>query len=202
MIVDLRDYSLAPGTRDNLVERFEALFMDAQERLGATMLGAFRDADLPDRFVFVRACPDLPTRQRVLTEYYERGEQWQENKAEVNSWIVDSDNVLLMRPIAELAPPATGVSVVGMFQRLEHRPLTPGEAELATRDVPRAIQAHGGRLIATFATDPAENNYPRHPIRAGEHGLIWFATFPQLPMIALPTVVQRRLLPISRSRMR
>ncbi len=202
MIVDLRDYTLAPGTREQLVDRFERLFMDAQEQLGATMLGAFRDADLPDRFVFLRACPDLPARQRILTEYYERGAQWQANKAEVNSWIVDSDNVLLTRPISELAPPATGASAVAMVQRLEHRPLTADETAAASREVTRAITTAGGRLLATFATDPAENNYPRHPIRTGEHGLIWFATFPELPMIALPVVLLRRLLPIARSRMR
>jgi len=202
MIVDLRDYTVAPGTRDLLVERFERLFMDAQEQLGATMLGAFRDADLPDRFVFLRACPDLPSRQRILTEYYERGAQWQANKAEVNSWLIDSDNVLFVRPISELAPPASGTSSVAMLQRLERRPLTPGEVELAAGAVTRAIAGAGGRLLATFATDPAANNYPRHPIRTGEHGLVWFATFPALAELAVPTVLCRRLLPIARSRMR
>src|SRR5882724_1518171 len=115
MIVDLRDYTLAPGTRDKLVERFERLFMDEQERLGARMLGAFCDLDRPERFVFLRGCPDFPERKRILTEFYERGAMWQEHKGEVNSWLVDNDNVLFLRPVSEFGPPATGPSVVGMY---------------------------------------------------------------------------------------
>jgi hypothetical protein len=202
MIVDVRDYTLLPGTRDKLVERVETLFMDEQERLGATFLGSFCDADLPERYVWLRAFPDLDTRKQVLIEFYERGAMWKQNRDEVNAWFVDTDDVLLVRPIGELAAPASGASVVAMLQRLEHRPLTDGEAAAARRDVPAAIRAAGGRVLAMFATDPVENNYPRHPIRSGEHGLIWFATFAELPSIALPAVLVRRLLPIPRSRLR
>jgi hypothetical protein len=80
MIVDLRDYTLVPGKLDLLIERFENLFMGEQERLGAQMLGAFRDADDPDRFVWLRGCADLAARQRILTAFYEGGEMWKQHR--------------------------------------------------------------------------------------------------------------------------
>jgi NIPSNAP protein len=200
MIIDIRDYRLAPGKRDQLIERCETLLFDEQERMGARFVGSFRDADDPDRFVFLRAMPDLETRKRVLTAFYSDGEMWRDNRDEVNSWLVDTDDVLLVHPVSEFAAPATGPSVVGMYARVGKQPLA-GADELRL-DVEAAIAAAGGRLLVTLETDPAENNYPRHPIREGEHGLVWFATFAAYRPLALAGVVQRRLLPTARSRMR
>ncbi len=202
MIVDLRDYTLTPGCRDRMIEFFERVALDEQERLGATMLGSFLDADDPNRWVWLRACPDLDARKRILTAFYTDGALWKERRDEVNRWIVDSDNVLLLRPRSELAPPAQGDTTVGMYTHLGSAP--PADATALDRDVRAAIAAAGGRPLVTFATDPAENNYPRHPIREGEHGLGWFATFAadRHRPLALASVAQRRLLPSATSRMR
>ena len=191
MIIDLRDYTTTPGNRDRLIEACERLFFPEQERLGATILGAFRDGDDPDRFVWLRAMPDMETRKRVLTEFYTDGAMWREHRDEVNSWIADSDNVLLARPEGEIAPSATGASVVGMYARLG--PARRGESDVR---VPDTIAAAGGRLLVTLAVEPVENNYPRHPIREGEQGFVWLATF------APNAVVERRLIPTPTSRLR
>jgi hypothetical protein len=204
MIVDLRDYRLAPGARHQLVERCEARFFPEQERLGATVLGTFLDIEDPDRFVWLRAMPDLATRARVLTAFYSDGAMWREQRDEVNAWLVDSDDVLLVRPASELRAPATGASVVGMYSHVGRVPLSAAGAAALESAVAAAIQEAGGRLIVTFATDPAENNYPRHPIRTDEHGLVWFATFPAGAdaRLTLGSVAQRRLVPTAKSRMR
>lgn len=202
MIIDLRDYTVTRDGRDKLIARVEGLLFPEQERMGAHFLGAFRDADDPMRFVFLRAMPDLATRQRVLTEFYGEGEMWRRNRDEVNGWIVDSDNVLLLRPISAIAPPATGPSVVGMYTHLERQPLADTAAAALQEDVARAVADAGGRLLVTLATDPAENNYPKHPIRTGEHGLVWLASFGEHRPLALRSVEQRRLSPTAGSRMR
>jgi hypothetical protein len=41
---------------------------------------------------------------------------------------------------------------------------------------PRFEEA-GGRLLAYFVTEPAANNFPRLPVREGEHVFVWFASF-------------------------
>ena len=202
MIIDLRDYTTAAGARDKLIERCEGLLFDEQERLGATFIGSFRDAENPVRFVFLRGMRDLGTRRRVMTAFYSDGEMWRSNRDQVNSWIVDSDNVLLVRPISAWAPSANGASVVGMYSHIASQPLAAAVAADLERDVAAAVTAAGGRLLVTLATDPAENNYPNHPIRSGEHGLVWFATFETYRPLELLSVEQRRLLPTARSRLR
>jgi hypothetical protein len=202
MIVDIRDYTMVPGGRAKLIERFERLFMDEQERLGAKMLGVFVDADDDSRAIWLRAMPDMDTRQRVLTAFYSDGTMWKQHRDEANTWFVDTDNVLLVRPVGELAAPATTDSTIGMYTHVRPQPLPDDTAAKLQRDVAGAITDAGGRLLATFATDPVDNNYPKHPIRTGEHGLVWFATFSAYKPLAIAQVEQRRLIPTARSRMR
>ena len=65
-----------------------------------------------------------------------------------------------------------------------------------------AIKEGNGRLLVELETDPVENNYPRHPIRTGEHGLIWFATFEKFGSLNLAGVTERHLIPTRTSAMR
>jgi hypothetical protein len=202
VIIDLRDYTTAPGARDRLIDACERLFFPEQERLGAKILGLFRDAGDPNRYVWLRGVPDMETRARVLTAFYTDGAMWKAQRDEVNGWIADSDNVLLMRPVTEIAAPAAEESVVGMYTRVGKAPLADGAA--AWREIPAAIERAGGRLLVTLATDPAENNYPHHPIRTGEHGFVWLATFAPERMrpLGVASIVERRLMPASTSWLR
>lgn len=202
MIIDLRDYTLKPNTRDRFVERCEAVIFPEQERLGATILGMFCDADDQDRIVWLRAMPNMAERQRILTAFYAEGEVWRANHHEVNSWLVDSHNVLLVRPVSDVMPSATDDSIVAMYNRLSQEPPTAAAEE--RDDIAHTISKSGGRLVVKLATDPSENNYPRHPIRTGEFGFVWFATFePELYQpFGLASVEERKLLPTQQSRMR
>jgi hypothetical protein len=201
MIIDLRHYILTPNTRDKFIERCETLLFPEQKRLGATIIGTFRDTHNPNGFVWLRAMPDMKERQRILTAFYTDGEVWKANRIEVNSWIVDSDNVLLVKPVSDLMTPTTDISIVVMYTCLRQEPFTVVE-ELD--DVSRAISGVGGRLLAKLVTDPSENNYPRHPIRTGEFGFVLFATFdPKLYQpLGLSSVKERKLFPTQQSWLR
>jgi hypothetical protein len=202
VIIDLRDYRMAPGMRERLIERLEGVMLDEQERLGATWLGILADADDPDRLVFLRGVPDLAARQRMMTAFYGEGALWKANRAEVNTWLADTDDVLLMRPISAWGRAADGPSIVGMYSHVGRAPLGDAAAAALRRDVEAAVEAAGGRMLVTLATDPAENNYPDQPIRTGEHGLVWLATFAGEPRVTLPSVTRRRFRPTARSRIR
>lgn len=201
MIIDLRDYTTTLTGRDLLIERCESLLFPEQERLGATILGVFRDADQPTRYVWLRGMPDMPTRKKVLGAFYTTGAMWQAHKKEVNAWIVDSDDVLLVRADSEWGHAAEGPSCVGMFTQVSRVPLVDAPSR---EEIEQAIHVCGGRLLVRLATDPVANNYPRHPIRTGETGFVWLATFPLdvVPSLGLPTVTERRLLPSATSRLR
>lgn len=201
MIIDLRDYTVKPEARRRFVDRCESVLFPEQERLGAVIMGFFTDADFDDRVVWLRAMPDLPSRERILTEFYTNGEMWQTHKAEVNEWIIDSDNVLMMHPASDWAAPALGASVVSMYSNVRRGP---ADAAVPDPRVATSIQAAGGRQLITLEVDAAPNNYPRHPVRTGECGHAWFASFDprRYRSLGLSGIAERRLLPTATSRMR
>ncbi len=204
MIIDLRNYTLKPNTRDQFIERCEALIFPEQKRLGATILGTFRDANNPNGIIWLRAMPDMAERKRILTAFYSKGEVWKANRKEVNSWIVDSGNVLLVKPASDLMTTMSNTndhSIVVMYTCLRQEPFN---AFQECDEVSEAIGDIGGRLLVTLETDSSKNNYPLHPIRTGEFGLVWFATFdPKLYQpLGISTVEERKLFPSQQSWLR
>ena len=202
MIIDLRDYTTAPGTRDSLIERCETLFFPEQTRLGARFLGVFRDAEDGNRFIWLRAMPDLDTRRRVLTAFYSDGALWRSQRDEVNGWIVDSDNVLLVRAVSGWVGNDTAASMLAMYTCVRREPIS--DVMDLLRTVASQIERLGGTLLVTLATDPSDNNYPRHAIRTGETGFVWFAGFAAGADCALRVdgITQRSLLPTAQSWLR
>ena len=96
-IVELRQYTLHQRQRDMLIELFERAFIEPQQAVGITVIGQFRDLEDPDRFVWLRGFPDMDTRLAALQAFYS-GPVWQKYRDVANATMVDSDNVLLLRP--------------------------------------------------------------------------------------------------------
>ena len=201
MIIDLRNYTLKPNTRDKFIERCESLIFPEQKRLGATILGTFRDANNPNGIVWLRAMPDMAERKRILTTFYSKGEVWKANRKEVNSWIVDSDNVLLVKPVSDLMRSSKDNSFVVMYTCLRQEPFNMAQ-ELD--DVSGAISNIGGHLLVKLETDPSKNNYPLHPIRTGEYGFVMFVSFDSnlYQPLGLSSIEECKLLPTEQSWLR
>src|SRR5215472_12889100 len=97
-VVELRQYTLHPGRRDDLIGLFERELIEPQEATGMAVVGQFRDTDDPDRFVWLRGFPDMETRAEALGRFY-YGPVWKQHAAAANATMIDSDNVLLLRPV-------------------------------------------------------------------------------------------------------
>ena len=106
-IVELRRYTQHPGRRDELIELFEREFVESQEELGARIVGTFRDVRDPDRFVWIRAFPDMAVRLAALQGFY-GGPVWRAHSAAANATMIDSDDVHLLEPEAGEFEPAAG----------------------------------------------------------------------------------------------
>jgi hypothetical protein len=63
-VVGLRQYTLVPDRRDELIELFDRELIETQEKCGMRILGQFRDLDEPDQFVWLRSFVDLPLQPR------------------------------------------------------------------------------------------------------------------------------------------
>lgn len=188
-VVELREYTLQPGRRDELIELFEREFIEPQEAAGMELLGTFRDARRDDRFVWLRAFTDMDARKRALTEFY-GGPVWQRHRDAANVTMLDSDNVLLLRPRAALD-----------IKRIVRPPLLALTYLDGARPDVEAIERNGGAIVASFETETAPNTFPRLPVREGVRAtvLLTEGIAPEnLP--ALDGIETAELVPTKRSR--
>ena len=96
-IVELRQYTLLPGMRDVLIDLFEAKLVESQETTGMKIIGTFRDLGDETKFVWLRGFGSMDSRGRSLGDFY-GGSVWKSNRDAANRTMVDSDDVLLLRP--------------------------------------------------------------------------------------------------------
>ncbi|MBB6251735.1 NIPSNAP family protein [Nitrospirillum iridis] len=193
-ILELRQYTLKPGQRDVLIDLFDRYFRTGQEALGLRVVGQFRDLDDPDRFVWLRGFTDMRSRAAGLAAFYD-GPVWRAHRQDANATMLDSDNVLLLRPavagtgFADAAPPPTsppggpagsqGLLVVTIYTPFPaHDAIAAQElADAFAHDGAPALAAAGGPVMATFVTTAEANSFPRLPVREGEGVFVTFQAF-------------------------
>jgi hypothetical protein len=182
-IVELRQYTCHAGRRDALIALFEQEFIESQDALGAAVLGTFRDADDPDRFVWLRGFVSMPRRAEALEAFYS-GPIWREHRNAANVTMLDSDNVLLLHPSAagggfDLAarPPGASGEVLAVLHYMDEGLLAPFTAFFEATMRPQ-IAADGAHVLASFVSETSANTFPRLPIRERDRVFAWFARPP------------------------
>jgi hypothetical protein len=154
-ILELRQYTLHPGTRPGFIERFEREFQDTQEAVGIKVLGTFLDLDDPDRFVWFRGFASLDERAASLAAFY-GGPAWAAWGDDANADLIDSDDVLMLRSRPGL--PGMPVSVFGDELAIRVWAVS-SDAEESS--LVAAIDAAGGDVLLSH---PGPNNF-RLPVR-------------------------------------
>lgn len=188
-VIELRQYTLHPGMRETLIGLFEREFVESQEACGARVIGQFRDLDRPDHFVWLRGFADMRGRKQALADFY-GGPVWKAHRDAANATMIDSDDVLLLRPAWSGAgfdhDPATRPdlgSTVASEARFVARvyvfgaPVESDLAEWFRHAVIPLFDELGASTVAVLVTEDAENNFPALPVREGEHVLVWIARF-------------------------
>lgn len=185
-VLELRQYTLKQGKRDVLIDLFEREFVESQEAHGYRIVGTFTDLDRPDRFVWLRAFRDMPSRAAGLGAFY-GGRVWQAHREAANATMVDSDNVLLLHApedgaefdLPNTRPKADEHAAAGLVVATIH--YVNGAADEAAHafntKVAPALERSGIQLLGWFVTEKEPNSFPRLPVREGETVLVWFAGF-------------------------
>jgi hypothetical protein len=183
-VVELRQYTLRPRQRAVLIELFEREFVESQESLGIRLVGQFRDLTDPDRFVWLRGFTDMESRAEALGAFY-GGPMWRTHRGVANATMIDSGNVLLLRPAAagsgfpDRVPTRRTTRPASRVLVTTYHPAGPMEEFkrfFADRVAP-VLASTGGKPVATFETEPAENTFPALPVRTGEKAFVWFSRF-------------------------
>jgi NIPSNAP len=189
-IVELRQYTLHAGMRDTLIELFDREFVESQEATGMVVIGQFRDMDNPDRFVWLRGFADMPARAQALQDFY-GGPIWKTHRDAANATMIDSDNVLLLRPahpksgfdLAQGKRPPTGTTeipkglVVATIYYLKEGAVPKFMNFFERKLKPLLIDANV-TVLGYFVTEKSANTFPALPVREGANVFVWFASFP------------------------
>ena len=188
-IVELRMYTLHTGRRDELIELFEREFIETQEAVGIQVIGQFYDLDDPNRFVWLRGFNNMSARGQSLSAFYD-GPIWKAHREAANATMIDSDNVLLLRPAHRISgfslkdthrpPPGSRVNQAGFLMATIYYFGAPVKSEFISyfeNTMQITLLETGAFVLAYFITEESLNTFPRLPIREGEHVFVWFAGF-------------------------
>lgn len=74
-IVEMRSYKIKPGKRAEFIQIFLTKSLPAHQEIGMKIIGPFLAIDDPDTFFFMRAFPDLASRDAMKSKFYD-GELW------------------------------------------------------------------------------------------------------------------------------
>lgn len=182
-VIDLRQYALVPGRRDELIQLFDDHFVDGQEAVGIHVLGQFRDLDDPDQFVWLRGYDSMPARAEGLARFY-YGPVWQAHREHANAMMIDTDNALLLEPLEPSSAWPDGQvgqgsrsseGIVAIKVAYVDGELTATDDDLALRAAGVLSEA-GAEVVGPFRTHVAANNFPLLPLR-DERVLVWVMRF-------------------------
>ena len=175
-LIELRQYTLHVGKRDTLIELFEREFIKGQADAGMRVIGQFYDLDRPDHFVWIRAFADMQQRKAALEKFY-FGPVWQTHREAANATMIDSDNVLLLKPVQgfssfERQKTADGLLVVLVYPVANLKSATAFYAH----QLEPILQTANAEILATYFTESSHNTFPELPVRT-EAVFVCFARF-------------------------
>lgn len=183
-VFELRRYTLRPGQRDVLVELFDRELVESQEATGMRVLGQFRDMGDPDQFVWVRSFPDMAIRLSALTAFY-TGPVWKAHAAAANATMIDSDNVLLLRPAGQRGAfqinpavrdsPASSLVAATIYDLPE--PVDDRLIGFFDGTVTPMLEKAGATPVGLMQTEYAANDFPGLPVTTGVHKLVSFSSY-------------------------
>ena len=182
-VIEFRRYTIKEGQRENFIRYFETYFPESFEQLGALAFGQFRECGNTSGFVWLRGFHSRFDRPVANAAFY-FGPLWREHSLKMNSLMKDSDNVLLLRPLA----PDTEVTVLPAVDPVTEKngamgiavaqilPLKNQPDEALSAKLRRAFSSYrapGVREAGVLVTLDAPNNFPQLPVRNDGPFLVW-----------------------------
>jgi NIPSNAP len=182
-VIEFRRYTVKEGERERFAEYFESYFPEAFQQMGAMVFGQFFERKNPVGFTWMRGFKNTDARAIVNAGFY-YGPLWREHAFTMNSLMVDSNNVLLLRPLS----PERGVTVLPSVDPVAERKGAQGVLVAQIFAVKaNSVDAFAQQAEATFTgyraaaareagvlvTLDAPNNFPQLPVRTDGPYLVW-----------------------------
>jgi hypothetical protein len=182
-VIEFRRYTVKEGEREHFAKYFETYFPEAFQQMGAILFGQFFERKNPVGFTWMRGFKNTDARAVINAGFY-YGPLWREHASTMNSLMVDSDNVLLLRPLS----PEHGIPVLPAVDPVGERLGAQGvvvaqifavKANSVDAFAQQAeamfagYRAAGVREAGVLITLDAPNNFPQLPVRTDGPYLMW-----------------------------
>jgi hypothetical protein len=182
-VIEFRRYIIKEGEREHFAQFFESFFPEAFQQLGAIAAGSFFERKNPSGFTWIRGFHTIEDRAIANAEFY-YGSVWKEHKKTVNDRIVDSDNVLLLRPLSsdrgitilpavDLITDADGAQGIVVAEIFAIKANSVEAFANAAEPTFAGYRAAGVREAGVLVTLDVLNNYPQLPFRTAGPYLVW-----------------------------
>jgi hypothetical protein len=182
-VIEFRRYTIKEGEREHFAQYFQNYFPEAIQQLGAIVFGQFLERKNRSLFTWIRGFKNMDARATINAALY-YGPLWKEHRTTMNDLLVDSDNVLLLRPLNQergvVVLPAVdpvyertgahGVLVAQIFAIKANSVEAFAQKAEPTFATYRSAGAHEAGVLVTF---DVPNNFPQLPIRTDGPYLVW-----------------------------
>jgi hypothetical protein len=192
-VLEFRRYTIKEGEREHFAQYFDTYFPEALQQLGTIVAGDFFERKNSSGFTWIRGFHTLEDRAVVNAQFY-AGSVWKEHKKTMNDLIVDSDNVMLLRPLSpERGIPilpavdpiveANGVQGIVVAQIFAVKADSVEAFAKAAEPTFASYRAAGVREAGVLVTLDVPNNYPQLPIRTDGPFLVWLGVLKDKQML-------------------
>ena len=182
--IEFRRYTIKEGERKHFAEYFESYFPEAMEQTGAIAAGSFFERKNHNGFTWIRGFHTIEARAVENAAFY-YGPVWRKHRTTLNDLMTDSDNVLLLRPLA----PERGLTILSAVDPVTEPDAAHGvvvalifavkanSVEVSAQQAESTFASYrraGAREAGVLVTLDVNNNFPQLPIRTdGPYSCGW-----------------------------
>jgi len=172
--LELRNYRLKPGKRDEFIAYFKAHFVASQNKAGSQILGIYRVKGAGNNFFWLRGFTSLAARKVYLPAFY-YGTVWKTFGHGANDMLSNNDDVHLLKPLTwnDDSPYSTervhinidenneGITVITFYTcntKLDKMIDFVGKTYLPV------FKTLNSRQVSFWISELAENDFPKLPV--------------------------------------
>lgn len=184
-VLELRNYVIAEGGRDQFIDSFKTSVEDYQNAKGAYILGLYKVKDAENNFFWLRGYDSMAARKKAMEAVYSSPE-WPGISRMTQKYVINFYNVHLVKPFdINTGDSVSGVDAIWFDKRKGVTVIdfytgngTRGDVINYVRETyHNLLMSAGVKDITYWIAEDQPNNYPQHPVFQDSNSLISISFF-------------------------
>ena len=184
-VLELRNYVIPEGGRDQFIDSFKVSIEDYQNRNGAYVLGLYKVKDAENNFFWFRGYESMAARKKSMEDVYS-SQYWAGVARMTQKFVINFHNVHLLKPFDI----NTGDSVSGIDATWFDKPKGIAVIDFYIGNGTRSevisylqqtyhnlLISAGVKDITYWIAEEQPNNYPQHPVFQDGNLLVSISVF-------------------------